>query len=230
MASGTEAEEFLYHLTHDLRAHVRALRVLPDWIDEDLAAAGVTLPAGVGEHIAMLRDYANMLDRMLNALTDLSRVGRLADAPGPVPLWPLLREIWSALPHAAGFTLDLKGDPPVVLGPRNDLARAFEALLRNAVDHHHMGGGHVEVSAHRSGARVLLWIEDDGPGIAPELRAQVFKPLQSLKPRSETGLAGIGLAIARKVVEQASGRISLVDPIGTTGCAVTVDLPLDSSG
>ena len=54
-------ESYLYIVTHDLKTYSRAMRVIPEWIEEDLGAAGHAVPAEVREHVTMLRDYARGL-------------------------------------------------------------------------------------------------------------------------------------------------------------------------
>ena len=81
-----EFDSYLYAITHDLKSFSRAMRVIPDWIVEDLAGSQTSLPGDVADHLMMLQHYARGMDRMLDGLTDLSRVGRLANEPGPIHL------------------------------------------------------------------------------------------------------------------------------------------------
>lgn len=220
-------ESFLYIVTHDLKTYSRAMRVIPEWIEEDLSAAGLALPKDVAAHVAMLKDYAQGMDLMLDGLTELSRVARLAEPPQGVPLATLLGAAWTRIAGTERFEFDLSDCSATVFAPHNDLDRLVRALLSNAVIHHQPGPGRVVVSARRQGARVLLRITDDGPGIDPEYREKVFAPLYTLAARDETGTAGVGLAIARKVVTSLGGDIAIVDPPSGRGCTIECDLPAE---
>lgn len=73
---GNELDQFVHHISHDLRASVRALRDLPTWIESDLAEAQIELPSDASEYLQMMQKHALRLDRMLLDLLTYSRVGR----------------------------------------------------------------------------------------------------------------------------------------------------------
>ncbi|EBA06996.1 sensor histidine kinase [Sagittula stellata] len=219
-------ESYLYIVTHDLKTYSRAMRVIPEWIEEDLDAAGHAIPVDVREHVTMLRDYARGLDLMLDGLTELSRVGRLADTPDLHPLTEALLDAWRRVPGSEGFELDLTGAEGTVLAPGNDLDRMLFAVLSNCVRHHDAAHGHVSVGTTRHGERIVLTVTDDGPGIEPDYREKVFEPLFTLRAKDEVGTAGMGLAVAKKVVKNIGGAIAIADGPARRGCTVKIDLPL----
>lgn len=219
-----EYEEFLYCITHDLKSFSRAMRVIPDWIFEDLAAAKIAVPEGVGDHMEMLQTYACGMDRMLESLTTLSRVGRLADAPADHALNDLLGAAWDKI-DSGPARLSVPQHPFHAHGPKNDLIRLFAALLSNGVDHNTDTAPDIGVTAVQDGDRVQIRVADNGPGIEAQYRQKVFEPLHTLRPKDETGHAGMGLAIARKVVKSLDGEIHIEEPSAGHGCRVVFDLP-----
>lgn len=224
--SETDYESFLYIITHDLKTYSRAMRVIPEWIEEDIEEAGLELPAPVQDHIIMLNNYARGMDRMLDGLTELSRVGRLAEPASAVDLRSAVMSAWQRVPGTERFALQIHGNEMALYGPSNDLDRLFYAILSNAVIHNDQPAGHVSVATHVLGERVILRVEDTGPGIEPAYREKVFDPLYTLKPKDEVGTAGVGLAIARKVAATLGGEIVLEASGEERGLAVVVDLPL----
>jgi len=83
-------------------------------------------------------------------------------------------------------------------------------------------GGHVTVRARPSGSKVILEVEDNGPGVAPEVRARLFEPFVTTK---EVGKGtGLGLAVCRGLVEAAGGSIVL-DESHTKGARFVIELP-----
>lgn len=220
-----DVDAFLYVVTHDLKAFARALTLIPEWLRDDMAAHSLALPDDVSAHLDMMQDYAKRLDEMLLALTELSRVGRLADPASTFDLSDLLEDTWRALAPPAGFRLVKTGASVSIHGPRNDVTRLISALLDNALRHHDKSKGEVRVHASQENGRVLIEISDDGPGIAQEFRTSVFRPLQTLRPKSETGRAGVGLTLAQKVVTGLGGTIRIKDAHPPGGCAVVFDLP-----
>ncbi len=218
-------EEFLYVITHDFKASARAMLCLPEWISEDLAAAGVGVPQNVGEHIQMLQNSARQMEKMLEGLTEFSRVGRMADAPQTHDLTDLLQRCWQDCERDRG-RLRLDVDGVQILGPENDLRRLFTAIFDNAIRHGDKGRVTLDVSCADTGAQAFrIAIADDGIGVPEEFREQVFGPLRGLRSRDETGCAGMGLSIARKVVDGLGGEIRIGAPQPGQGCVVTIDLP-----
>src|SRR5262249_13149139 len=124
-------------------------------------------------------------------------------------------------PAAAGARIDVDvgGDVPAVTGDRGKLEQAIFNLVRNAVQ---VGGPGVAVSvaAARSDGGVRISIADDGPGIPPELRANLFEPFVGARP----GGSGLGLAVARRVAERHGGPLGL-EPSAGPGAAVSLYLP-----
>ncbi|QFT94390.1 Phytochrome-like protein cph1 [Roseovarius sp. THAF9] len=225
-----EAEEFLYILTHDLKAFARAMRTIPDWIGEDLAAQRIVLSTDAADNLDMLRDYARRLDDTLTALTGLSRVGRLADPPAMHALEGLVTEVCNDLPAHPALSHDIDCGGLSVTGPRNDLKRLFEAVLGNVAVHHDRDFGKLRVTATPWQDRVQVVVTDDGPGIEPALWTAVFKPLATLHPKSETGRSGVGLAIAQKVVRSLHGEIAIIPTEAPRGLSLLFDLPRADGG
>lgn len=220
-----DADSFLYHVTHDLKTYLRALRVIPEWVAEDLAARDMALPEEVRDNLDLLTAYVAGMDRMLNGLTELSRVGRMSDPVAAHALAPLAATAWADCGADSDMDFVCTGDG-VALGPLNDLTRVFKVLLSNAVifNDAERGAGVVRVRIDSAGDRLRIAVEDNGPGVPAAYRARVFEPLQTLQPKDSSGTAGIGLAVARKVVEMMGGRIG-IEGANPRGCRVVFDLP-----
>ncbi len=102
----------------------------------------------------------------------------------------------------------------VVAGDPARLERVFSNLLDNAVSFS-PAGGVIAVDVSSSGGRVFAEFRDQGPGIAPEARERVFERFHSLRPDSEDfgSHSGLGLAIARTIVEAHDGTLTALDPV-----------------
>ena len=119
------------------------------------------------------------------------------------------------------LTLRAAGPGPGVLGDPVLLEWALEALVKNAVDALSGRGGRVEVLVDAAGRTGRLTVRDDGPGIPAGIRAQLFEPGVTSKP----GGWGMGLALARRVVEQQHGGRLAHQP-SATGTTFVIELPL----
>jgi len=92
---------------------------------------------------------------------------------------------------------------------RMPLQQVLVNLVSNALKHHDKREGCIEVSVEDRGTRLEFAVRDDGPGIPAEFHEQIFKMFQTLKPRDQVEGSGMGLAMVRKYVELAGGKIAL---------------------
>jgi len=119
------------------------------------------------------------------------------------------------------LTLRAAGPGPVVRGDPVLLEWALEALVKNAVDALSGRGGQVDVLVDAAGRTGRLTVRDDGPGIPARIRGQLFEPGVTSKP----GGWGMGLALARRIVEQQHGGRLAYHP-AAVGTTFSIELPL----
>lgn len=220
-AGAREIEDFIYLISHDVRASVRALLELPQWIVEDLEEAGVKLDGPIASSIDLMNRHTGRLDRMLVDLLTYSRVGRMQETSCQeidVVLDSVLDEI--KLPIGFVVTRDLKCTH-AAMGDR-DFLTLLDALIQNAFKHHHKSSGRIHVSSATEGAETVISVADDGPGIAPENREKVFGAMQTLRPRDEVEGSGMGLAIARKIALTYGGSAQVVRSVFGRGTTIEV--------
>jgi signal transduction histidine kinase len=127
------------------------------------------------------------------------------------------------LANPVGLTLRASGPGPTALGDPVLLEWALEALVKNAIDALSGQGGQVAVQVELHGAAVRVSVTDDGPGVPADVRRRLFQPGVSTKP----GGWGIGLALARRIVEQQhGGRLTYAPGSGGRGSVFALELPL----
>ena len=117
---------------------------------------------------------------------------------------------------------DVAPDVPRVLLSHQHLVQVLLNLVLNAA--HAAPRGHVSVGVARAGdARVRVEVEDDGPGIAPEVRGRLFEPFVTTKPVGEG--TGLGLAVCRGLVEAVGGSITAEGE--APGARFVIELPAE---
>lgn len=220
-----EFEEILYHVTHDLRASLRAILMLPDWIREDLEKSTCKVPPSVLQDLDLLQAQTRRADQMLIDLRTYSRVGRRSDSPSLIDLAEIVEEVRRDRRLPDSFTLKTALDGACLRAPRNDIKTLIGALVENAHKHHPGGGGEIRVSGRGDGDMVWLTVEDDGNGIEPQFRQKVFDLLATLRPRDECEGTGAGLAICKKIVGMLGGTIAIGASSQLGGACVRVELP-----
>jgi PAS domain S-box-containing protein len=205
--SNAELEQFAYVASHDLS---EPLRMVSSYLQLLRRRYQGKLDADADQFIDFAVDGAGRMRDLIDDLLTYSRAGR-GDGPlGPVDSGALVERVVEAMrtvedAREARFTI---GELPVVLGDEHQLGQLFQNLIGNAVKfvpEDRMP--EIEVSAVRERDRWRFEVADNGIGMEPAHAARIFRMFQRLHTRDEYPGTGIGLAIAKKVVERHGGTI-----------------------
>ncbi|HLO78306.1 MAG TPA: ATP-binding protein [Magnetospirillum sp.] len=201
--------EMLAGVSHDLRTPLTRMKL-------QLAMMGDA------EGRADLEEDVAEMERMVEGYLAFAR-GEGSERPVPTDLGNLLDDVVGRF-RRQGREIDLHVEDKVTMTLRpHALSRALSNLIGNALRY----GGHVWVRAGRRPDAVEILVDDDGPGIPPEKREQVFKAFHRLESSRNvaTGGVGLGLTIARDIARGHGGDVLLEDsPLG--GLRARVRLPL----
>ncbi len=221
--------DLVANVSHELKTPISALRAhLENLLD------GVESPAP--ETLQVMLSQSERLGRLVERLLDLSRLesGETPLQRSAVPLRALMSEVLSEIEVARsdrGVAIqdDVPADLPPVFADRERIHQVLFNLLDNAV-RFTPPGGRVRVSAERANGSCRVAVADTGPGISPEHLPRLFERFYRVDPsRSQKdGGTGIGLAIARSVVEAHGGRIRVESEVGK-GSTFLFELPVASS-
>ena len=222
-------EAFAADVTHELKNPLASLRSAMDGIER------VDDPALRAKLVAVARDDVGRLDRLINDIGEAARTdAELARAEfDPVDLGPLIEQLvssWESRREKGdariAFARPRKASA-VVMGKPDRLARAINNILDNAVSFS-PPGGLVEIAATHIGDEIRIRIDDEGPGVPSEAREAIFNRFHSVRPEGE-GFgrhSGLGLAIARAIVEGHDGEIDVQDrDDAPSGARFTIRLP-----
>jgi signal transduction histidine kinase len=225
-----ERRLFVGAIAHDLRTPLFILRGHLKGLERGVAAT----PEKIAHYVAVSQAEADALERLIADLFAYTRLEYLEQEPerAPVELGELLRRlVEAAQPLAAArgitlaLTLDARGESSTLAADSHLLTRAVENLLDNAL-HHTRAGGEVNVRLRREGATLEFRVEDTGPGITPEDLPHLFTPLYrgEASRNRETGGAGLGLAIARRILRAHGGDLTAANR-ASGGAVFTGRLP-----
>jgi PAS domain S-box-containing protein len=210
--SNRELDQFAYVASHDLKAPLRSIALLTDWISEDAAPV---LTGRSLDHLQKLKGRVKRMERLLDDLLAYSRAGRAEQPPQLVDTLLLVQETVELLNLPGGFQVVLPETMPKLYTERVPLATVFRNLIQNACKHHtDPDRGCVTIMAEDLGGAVRFAVADDGPGIPAEHRAAVFELFRTLKPRDQVEGSGMGLSVVKKTVESRGGTIELVSSPG----------------
>ncbi|MFG6468010.1 ATP-binding protein [Roseateles sp. BYS87W] len=218
--------EFLARMSHELRTPLNAIIGFSHLLAEDLHRAEPRLLNRVG----LIQNAGEHLLHLIDDVLDISRIeaGRLRLQLGPVAVEPLVRQVRDSLAHASQKRqLTLRWhlpEPLAVLADDTRLRQVLTNLVSNAIKYTR-DQGCIEVRAEPEGDRVHLTVQDDGPGLTPAQRAQLFQPFNRLgAERGQVEGTGLGLVISRHLVESMGGQLTLDSEVGA-GCSFQVSLP-----
>lgn len=207
-----ELNQFTYVASHDLKAPLRAVKNLANWVVSD---TGDILPEASKIHLAKMQNRIERMEKFLDDLLVYSRVGRYYyQRAERVDSGALLKEIIDSLAPPPGFTIILQPELPVLKSQRILLEIVFKNLIDNALKHHHRSEGQIQISAYELGDFIEFTVTDDGPGIDLIFHERIFQIFQTLRPRDELEATGAGLAIVKKAVESQGGAIQVISAEG----------------
>ncbi len=201
--SNSELEQFAHVASHDLRAPLRAVANLAEWIREKLPDEASDK---VRQHLHQLR---TRVERMQSLTEELLRYARAGTGPAEivhVDTGEMLREVVAFLAPPAGFAIEIDPGMPVLKTNRATLEQVFRNLIENAIKHHDRDRGRIEISARRLDGVHEFVVSDDGPGIPPESHDEIFEMFSGA--RSQEG-SGISLALVKRVIERQGGKITV---------------------
>ncbi|MDJ1018315.1 MAG: HAMP domain-containing sensor histidine kinase [Paracoccaceae bacterium] len=221
--SNEDLANFAYVASHDLRTPLRAIRDLVDWTIED---AGDGLEPGARANLDLIRTRAERLSRLLADLLDYARAGDEATPPALVDVESMVSDIAELVDQSGAFGIRFSGLGRIKTY-ETPLRTILLNLIGNAVKHHDQPQGRIDVSAHLDGARAVISISDDGPGIERRYQSKVFDLFQTLQSRDQHDSSGLGLAMVKKLVDRLEGEIALSsNPVHRRGSVFTLRIPL----
>ncbi len=201
-----DLDEFVYAASHDLKAPLRAISSLAQFVVEDL---GENVTEQVQDDLEKMQSRVKRMERMLNGLLHYSRVGRLNYDPETFPVCDAIQQAVAILDIPPTFHIEVADTNLMTTSPRPLLEQVLRNLVDNAVKHHPREDGTISIHAEEAGEFIRFSVKDDGRGIAPDYQEKVFVMFQTLRRRDEFDCSGMGLALVKRIVERHGGEISV---------------------
>ncbi|MBD2328023.1 PAS domain S-box protein [Alkalinema sp. FACHB-956] len=202
-----ELDQFVYIASHDLKAPLRAIANLSEWIEDDLMGQ---IPEENQQQLQLLRQRVHRMDALIDGLLRYSRVGRQDLAIESVDVADLVQEVIDSLAPPPGFNITIAGTMPTLRSKRLLLHQVFANLMSNAIKHHDRPDGSITIACQpQTDQYYQFTVKDDGPGIPETEHERIFGIFQTLQADHSTDNTGIGLALVKKIVEAEGGQITV---------------------
>ncbi|MGB7441416.1 MAG: PAS domain S-box protein [Coleofasciculaceae cyanobacterium] len=200
----SELDQFAYIVSHDLKAPLRAIANLSQWIEEDLEDK---LTEDTRYQMDLMRGRVHRMEALINGILQYSRVGRVQSKLELVDVEILLKEIIELLTQPPEFTIKVMPGMPTLRTDRLLLEQVFTNLISNAIKHCKKSHGQVIISCQEKQDFYEFSVADNGTGIATEFHDKIFVMFQTLESRDTMENTGVGLAIVKKIIEEQGGTI-----------------------
>lgn len=213
-AKNAELERFTYTVSHDLKSPLFTIRGFLGYLEQDMISGDLERFQNDARRIA---DATEKMQDLLNDLLELSRIGRLMNAPQEVDFDALVRDVLELLHgqiEARGVHVQVYEHMPMIRGDRQRLSEVMQNLVDNAIKF--MGNQTepcIEIGWQRQekGAPVYF-VSDNGIGISAEHSERVFGLFNKLDPHSSG--TGIGLSLVKRIIEYHGGRVWVESIVG----------------
>jgi signal transduction histidine kinase len=210
-AANEELNDFAYVVSHDLKAPLRGIIQLSNWLSDDYADA---LDAEGQEMLGLMVGRARRMHDLIEGILQYSRVGRIHEREKEIDLNALVRDVLDLLAPSEDITVEIPSNMPTLRGAETRFRQVFQNLLSNAFKFLDKPQGQVTIICEEQDGAWLFGVADNGPGIAEKYYDKVFQMFQTLAPRDEYESTGVGLALVKKIVETWGGRIWLDSTVG----------------
>jgi signal transduction histidine kinase len=206
-----ELSDFASIVSHDLKAPLRGIKTLAEWIMTDNADR---LTEDGREQMELLSSRVDRMHNLIEGVLEYSRVGREKEKRVTVHLGELVPEIWDMIsaPETISFTVEM--ELPEIQCEHTRISQVFQNLLSNAAKYMDKPEGHVVVRCVETGHVWEFSVSDNGPGIDQRHFEKIFRMFQTLTARDGFESTGVGLTVVKKIVEMYGGKIWVESEVG----------------
>jgi len=224
--ANSELKDFAHIISHDLKAPLRGIKTLADWITTDYADK---LDKEGKEQMNLLSSRVGRMHNLIDGVLQYSKVGREKEEMVEVNLNELVPAIIDTLAPPENIEIAVESELPVLQCEQTRIIQVFQNLLSNAVKYMDKPQGQVRIGCIEENGFFKFSVADNGPGIEEKYFEKIFQMFQTLSPRDEFESTGVGLTVVKKIVEMYGGKIWVESEPGQ-GSTFTFTLPRKEMG
>ena len=214
-ATHEELQSFSYVVSHDLKAPLRAISSLTNWLISDYSSK---IDNEGREYLDLLLNRTKRMHNLIDGILQYSRIGRMNIQVSAIDSREVLINIIDILSPPENIEFRIDDSLPVVNYNTVQLQQVFQNLISNAIKFMNKENGLIRIGYVEKDGMYEFFVKDNGPGIDSGHHDKIFKIFQTISTKDELESTGIGLTIVKKIVELNGGEVwveSVVDE-GTT--------------
>jgi PAS domain S-box-containing protein len=211
--SNAELQHFAYIASHDLK---EPLRMVVSYVQLLNKHYGDRIDGKGRDYLRYAAEGAERMKEMIDDLLEYSRVGSGNELFSQVDMMKVAQKVKDDLRISIGETgaSVTWGELPTITAVESQMIKLLENLVGNSIKYHDVAAPQIEVSARMTGISWLFSVRDNGIGIDPRHADRLFKMFHRLHTRDEYPGTGLGLALARRIVERHGGSIWYESEVG----------------
>jgi len=207
-----ELDQFAYVVSHDLKAPLRAINNLSEWIEEDISHL---LEGDTQEQFKLLRGRVHRMESLINGILSYSRAGRIKTAKERFLVKTVVEELCDTLSMKQSTQFFINGDPGLELvSEKITLNQILQNLVSNGIKYNDKPNIEITIGWTELESTVEFYVKDNGPGINKEFHEKIFIIFQTLQSRDEVESTGVGLAIVKKIIDEKGEMIRVESTMG----------------
>jgi signal transduction histidine kinase len=210
-SANQELNDFAYVVSHDLKAPLRGISSLSEWLLSDYAdkfdSEGREL---VNLMIARVHKVYNLIDGILK----YSRVGRVKEEKRAVNLNDVVKDVIELICPLDNIKIQIANELPVIFCEKTRIEQVYQNLISNAIKFMDKPQGKITIACIEDNDYWKLSVADNGPGIEQQHFARIFKIFQQLSNNKDSDSTGIGLSLVKKIVEMYGGNVWVESEVG----------------
>lgn len=209
--SNEELERFAYVVSHDLKAPLRGIATISEWVIEEYQEK---LDQKGKKYFELLASRVKQLQALIDGILQYSRIGQIKEESEKIDLNHVITEIKTILMPPKHIQISIQGKLPIIYAAKIHIYQLFQNLISNAIKYNDKAQGKIVIGATEHFKEWEFFIKDNGIGIEEKYKDKVFELFQTLGNKENEDSTGVGLTLSKKIVDFYKGKIWFKSAVG----------------
>lgn len=207
-----QLDEFVYIVSHDLKAPLRGIASLSSFLEDEL---GTGINDESKELLGLIKSRTTRMQSLIDGILKYSRLSNSKADVEEVDVKELLHAIIDLIAPPDHFKFEIPDTLPILQTEKVKLHEVFQNLISNGIKYNNNEKGCIKIHYRNEDGTHHFGVEDNGVGIKPEHQDKIWGIFQTLQPKDKAESTGVGLTIVKKLVEQQGGEVTIQSTFGS---------------